>query len=518
MKKKQIKYTITLMSIALVALMVVQFTWIKNAIELENEKFDRNVHEALLGTVNRIEKNETKNLALKKVFDIDEEDNPVVVTDSLISDTLKTSGSSSFVWNYSVDDNTELRVASSDADSGSVIFISVESDDDEDSESIEKQYVFEKRVDSLYKKTSSVVNEVVNELINLSEKKSLAERLNHEKIKLYLTDELIQRGISTDFSFAVKSEKPDTLFFLKNRSNREYFIRSKYKAKLFPGEFFNNKAYLILNFPSRTSYVINSILIKLLLSVFLIIAIVFLYYKTVKILLKQKRISDIKNDLINNITHEFKTPISTIALACEALNEPKLLDDFSSVEKYTGMISEENQRLKKMVEELLNTAVFENGKIKIEKKKINVHRLIEKIYNNYKLKVEKQNGMFGLDLKADQPELQLDQLHFTNVLNNLVDNAIKYSTGNPRIKITTKNKNNIFYLFVIDEGKGIDKQHQKKIFDSFYRVPSGDVHDVKGYGLGLSYVKKIVEAHNGKIYVKSKHGKGTVFTIELNYD
>ncbi|MHA1988907.1 MAG: sensor histidine kinase [Promethearchaeota archaeon] len=516
MKGRQIKIIIFMMSISLIGLIAIQFYWIKNAVKLENEKFDRNVAEALLITVDKIEKNEAKDLAIKKVFDIDE-DVVFIGVDSMTQHTMiEVEDDDSFVWNYSIHPNSKIEVKSSGKGSNSKIFVNVESEtEDDDNLKVKRHYVFEQNVDSLHERTSSVVKEVVTELRTLSEKKMIAERINKSDVLAIVKEELKNKGIDTDFNFAVKTSKPDTLLFVTKNNEDDSINKTKYKARLFPHEVFSKPNYLLVNFPNRTGYLLGSMSSVLVLSVFIILLIIFLYYQTVKMLLKQKRISEIKNDLINNITHEFKTPISTISLACEALNEPQLLSDSASVDKYTGMISDENKRLQKMVEELLNTAVFENGSFKIEKLKIDLHELIHKVYENNKIMIDKANGSFILELNAENNTLFADPLHLTNILNNLVDNAIKYSGEKPEISISTFNKNGKIIISISDNGIGIDKHQQKKIFESFYRIPTGNLHDVKGYGLGLSYVKKMIEEHNGEISINSKPKKGTTFNIEL---
>ena len=255
----------------------------------------------------------------------------------------------------------------------------------------------------------------------------------------------------------------------------------------------------------------------LLISSLFILSIIFLYYKTVKILIRQKKVAEIKNDLINNITHEFKTPISTIAIAAEALQEPGLNKDKAAIDKYSSMIEEENDRLKNMVDSLLNTALLDNGEYSLEKREIDIHTLIQNLVSRNKLRLETANAEIILELFADNHQVIADQHHFTNIVNNIIDNAIKYSGEQPLIKISSVNTNDGISISISDNGIGIDKHQQKKIFDTFYRVPTGNIQDVRGYGIGLSYVKKLVKAHDGTITVVSKLNKGTTFNLYLPY-
>jgi two-component system phosphate regulon sensor histidine kinase PhoR len=266
------------------------------------------------------------------------------------------------------------------------------------------------------------------------------------------------------------------------------------------------------------SYIVSSISSVLGISIILILFITGLYYKTVKLLFHQKKVVEIKNDLINNITHEFKTPISTISLACEALNEPRLAADRGSVSRYSGMIKEENDRLTELVENLLNTAALEKGEFELEKEKTDLHEILEEVIKAQRVRLEQTQGQITSDFDASESIINIDPFHIENVFHNLIDNAIKYAKDEPNVKVCTSNYNEGIVISVEDDGIGISKGDLKKIFDTFYRVPKGNIHDVKGNGIGLSYVKKMVEAHNGTIEVSSQINKGSKFIIKLPYE
>ena len=521
MKEKQLKIIIILMSIALAGLIAIQGYWIKNAIDLANEKFDKDVAEALLMTVSRIEKEETKDVVVRKF--LDEDELIIVDSDSLLTHTvIKGNNGNDFVWNYSTHPETRIEVKSSGDSAEASLFITLEDDDDNDEDreeiNIKKRYVIKKQVDSLLDIKSNMVREVVTELITLTEKISLAERLDESEIESFLADELSDKKITAEFMFAVKSSEPDTIIFADENEETEILINSPYKARLFPHEVFTEPGYLVIHFPGRTGYLLGTMASVLLISLLVIAAIIFLYYKTVNILLRQKRLSEIKSDLINNITHEFKTPISTISLASEALNEPGLMKEKDSIKKYSDIIGEETFRLGKMVESLLNTAALEKNQFKLEKTIVDVHKIITEIIEKIILINGNSNAVIKTELKSERPEINADPMHIRNIINNLLDNAVKYSSEKPEIVINTTSAAEGIQITVQDNGPGISKHHQKRIFDSFYRVPTGDRHDVKGYGIGLSYVKKIVEAHNGTIKVESEQGRGTAFKIFLPYE
>lgn len=224
-----------------------------------------------------------------------------------------------------------------------------------------------------------------------------------------------------------------------------------------------------------------------------------------------------KNDFINNMTHEFKTPVSTISLACEALSDKELRGSGELLDNYLSMIREENQRLSVMAEKILQTAVIEKGQLKMKKEKIDIHHIITDVIKNLKIQVEIKDGEIISNFGASRPLIEGDKVHVTNLFYNLLDNANKYSPKKPLIRVTTDNVHNGIVIQIEDNGIGISKNEQKKIFDKLYRVPTGNIHDVRGFGLGLNYVKAIVEEHHGKITLESEVNNGTKFRIFLPY-
>ena len=276
-----------------------------------------------------------------------------------------------------------------------------------------------RRVDSLLDRKSNVVKEVVTELMTLSEGKSLVERIDRSEIESFLADELNDKKITAEFVFAVKSSEPDTLLFADEVEEKEALVNSLYRARLFPHEVFTKPGFLVIHFPGRTGYLIGTMASVLLISLLVIAVIIFLYYKTVNILLRQKRLSEIKSDLINNITHEFKTPISTISLACEALNEPGLMREKDSLNKYSGIIGEETSRLGKMVESLLNTAALEKNQFKLEKTLVDIHKIINEILEKFILVNGNNKADIKINLISKRSEINADPMHIRNIINNL---------------------------------------------------------------------------------------------------
>ena len=241
------------------------------------------------------------------------------------------------------------------------------------------------------------------------------------------------------------------------------------------------------------------------------------FYVTVSALLRQKKMSEIKNDFINNMTHEFKTPLATISLAVDALRTEKVAADREKMQYFTGIIKEENKRMNKQVETILQAALMDRQEIQLNKRPVHVHAIIEQVLENFDLQLQSREAHADVQLNAKDDEIMADEVHFTNLINNLVDNAVKYSRDNLHLKICTSSNNRGVQIKIEDNGIGMTKESVKRIFEKFYRVHTGNLHNVKGFGLGLSYVKTIVDAHHGKIRVESTLGKGTSFTIDMPY-
>lgn len=250
-------------------------------------------------------------------------------------------------------------------------------------------------------------------------------------------------------------------------------------------------------------------------AIFFTLMIISAFYVTVNALLRQKKMSEIKNDFINNMTHEFKTPLATISLAVDALRNDKVLQDRSKMDYFSGIIKEENKRMNKHVETILQAAVMDRQEIQLNKQPLQIHDLLSEILDNYALQLHEKEGQVELQLNARRDGIDADPVHFRNLLSNLIDNAVKYSKENLLIKITTHSTNKNLVIRIEDNGIGMSKETVRRIFEKFYRAHTGNLHNVKGFGLGLSYVKTIVDAHHGKIKVESVAGKGSTFTLEF---
>jgi two-component system phosphate regulon sensor histidine kinase PhoR len=290
------------------------------------------------------------------------------------------------------------------------------------------------------------------------------------------------------------------------------------KINLFPSNVLDEDLYLHLYFPNRNAFIFRemkaSFFVTILLVVIIIIALVFMF----RTILEQRKLSELKSDFISNMTHEFKTPISTISLACEALGDSDMVDENSrqSISPFVKMIHQENKRLELLVESILHSAVIDKGEIQHNHIELDVKELILGLVENAKFRLQGTNGSITTDFIGDDFNLVADKMHLTNLLANLIENAIKYSKETPEIKLFLERNTKGLQLSVIDKGIGIKKEHLPKIFDKLYRVPTGNVHNVKGFGLGLSYVKSICEEYGWEINVKSQFGEGTTFTVTFN--
>ncbi|MBE0646773.1 MAG: HAMP domain-containing histidine kinase [Bacteroidales bacterium] len=329
--------------------------------------------------------------------------------------------------------------------------------------------------------------------------------------------ELNIRGVDTRFQFGIYQPEFDLFIMEKSSEYRKQLIQIGYAYPLFSADMFTTPEYLLIYFPYERQFLLTELWGMLLISIILIVVIVYTFSYTITVLIRQKKISDMKSDFINNMTHEFKTPISTISLACEALGDKELPRSESFYDTYIEMIREENSRLSILSERILQAAVLEKGEMKMQLEMIDLHTIIRDVMKSIRIQVEIKDGEIRTNLLANPSVMEGDKVHLTNLVYNLLDNATKYTPRKPDIRITTENSNRGITLSIQDNGIGISKQEQKKIFDKLYRIPTGNIHNVRGFGLGLSYVKAIVGEHHGKITTESEINKGTLFRIYFPY-
>ncbi len=342
----------------------------------------------------------------------------------------------------------------------------------------------------------------------------IEQRINRQELDKSLRQEFRNSGIDLEFEYAVKS------FLGTNEktiiSTRGFQSGNNYKPfsqLLFPNDLTPKPNWLYVYFPKRQGYLLKETGMLIIPTIILTAMLIGIFIFTIMIILKQKKLSSIKNDFINNMTHELKTPISTISLASQMLRDNSISNTTRTIEHVSNVIYQESKRLSFQVEKVLQMAVFNEGRLKLKFKEIDLNEIIRSVVLNFELRVKNKNGTLEADLKAENAEIKGDEVHITNVLFNLLDNAVKYSKDEPLIVVGTENRKGFLVVSVKDNGIGISKEHVDQIFERFYRVPTGNVHDVKGFGLGLSYVKKIIDSHEGKIKVESTLNKGTKFII-----
>lgn len=356
-------------------------------------------------------------------------------------------------------------------------------------------------------------NQFENAFRNISVKTPIHKRVTGKIIEELVSKELTERGLSSSFEYAVYSK--DLATKIRSR-NFQLNPESTYGVPLFVNDEFRTSYQLYVNFSEKEKFVLSSVLGIAVLSLVFTSFIIFTYASALRQLLKQRQISQIKTDFINNMTHEFKTPIATINLALDALKNPKVEGDKDFIDRYYKIIRDENRRMHVQVENVLRISQLERNQLDFKKEIVDLNDIIEDAITHVSLIVENKGGYIKTQLDAIKTSIFASDTHLSNVIVNIFDNAIKYSNEAPKIDVYTENVKDSINLYIKDQGIGMSKSVQKKIFEKFYREHMGDIHNVKGHGLGLSYVKRILDDHNAQINVKSEKGKGSTFIIKLH--
>jgi two-component system phosphate regulon sensor histidine kinase PhoR len=360
---------------------------------------------------------------------------------------------------------------------------------------------------------SVIVSRVLQNLWT-SEKEPIERRVAPAVLDSVLRRSMRDAGIPLDFAFGVLNRK-DSLV-LAHPSQSAHLLRdSPYKAPLFIMEGTTTQHQLVVAFPGRRLFLLSQMWPLLAASMGFLAFVAGGFVVTINMLLRQRRTAGLMVDFVNTMTHEFKTPILTVALASEAIGRPDIESRKGKIRRYNRMIAEEANRMRMQVERILQMAELEEGDIELKMESVDVHTLLRTAAENLRLQVEARNGTIDLDLQAREHTITADPARLLEIVQNLLDNANKYSPGQPRISVTTRNDGRNITLSVRDQGIGIAPEHQKHVFDKYYRVPTGNLHDVKGFGIGLSYVRLLVEAHGGTIVLQSERGKGTEVIVTL---
>jgi two-component system phosphate regulon sensor histidine kinase PhoR len=366
--------------------------------------------------------------------------------------------------------------------------------------------------------------------------RALEERIKASKLDLAIRQEFEKRGINPSknskfkFHYGVWSNEkngmviedghyvyddfgakaPTSTYNITNLYNPDYRVPVFQQAEVPPGE-------LRVYFPNRSNIILSSLWKSALGTALFAAIILSCFAYTLMVIFQQKKLSEMKTDFINNMTHEFKTPIATISLASDSIVTPIILNNPEKVQRFANIIKQENKRMNSQVEKVLQMALIDKRDFSLKLTEVNIHEVIQAAVENISLRVDKREGLVKTQLNASKPLIEGDLTHVANVINNLLDNAEKYSPDKPEISIFTRNVSNGIEVTVQDKGIGISKEARKQIFDKFYRVPTGNLHDVKGFGLGLSYVKAMMTAHKGSVEVKSEPGKGSSFILTFPF-
>ncbi|HEX7411754.1 MAG TPA: HAMP domain-containing sensor histidine kinase, partial [Bacteroidales bacterium] len=373
------------------------------------------------------------------------------------------------------------------------------------------------RTREIFDQQSSLLNQIFEDIFTHSSPQAIEKRISTGLLDTLISAELSAKSINIEFEFGVYSSRLNRITLEKTGKYHDQLMRKGYSFALFPNNMFSTPDYLLLYFPEISRFILFQMWGMLVVSLALVLVIIAAFIYSITTIIRQKKISEMKNDFINNMTHEFKTPISTVSLACQALTDNDVQKSDELYRNYINIISDENKRLGIMAEKILQTAILEKGKLNARMESLNIHEIIAEVIKNIGIQIEIRDGVIGTRLDAEQYVISADRIHISNVIYNLLDNANKYTPRKPLIRVSTENAPGGILILVQDNGIGIPKTYQKKIFEKLFRVPTGDIHNVKGFGLGLSYVKFVVEKHLGTITLESEPNKGSTFRIFLPF-
>lgn len=524
MNNRLVNLIILGISVALAGLVIIQYNWIKQSYAVRQERFDQGVYLALSNIAQEIERNEAINYfenrglndfgkSINKMYDtvqaLKTYTPKFTLVDSIGQHAMKfgysdTSGGfvSKFMGSvtYLKEHANKLHEHTTDKDLKMT-------DAEREKHIIEMQFA----------KYNHMFQDLAMQF--MLDDKCLRERVVKDQVEKLLDEELQQEGITTPFQYAVFDNwSPGMLIGNMTVTKEEAQALNFYSIPLFPNDLYENSGILIVNFPNKSNYIFQSMWVMLSATIAFILIILMSFGGSFYIIYRQKKLDELKTDFINNMTHEFKTPVATISLASQMLKNPKVHENKEKVLNYSNIIDEENKRLSGHIENVLQVARLDRGEYKLNQDPINLNDLLNDIADSLELRIQNENGELLRKLNAQKADIVGDTFHLTNALYNIFDNAIKYKKEEHlKITVSTQNNNKGVIVTIIDEGIGIAKDAQKRIFEKFYRVPTGNIHNVKGFGLGLSYVKVIVDAHNGEIKVDSEPNKGSKFEIFLPF-
>ena len=520
MNNRKIVLAIIVIMLAIGGIIAFQLYWIKNAVAIKQERFDASVNEALQKVAYNMEKRTlaakvTRRLNMHRQSEREDhllengisfkkrkndyKDMRLNVFEEIITDSggVQTKRQSSKTYKSNALNHPDFKI-NVDLNNKEPFSVS--------------EGVGNNKSLNWFLNQEDMMNDIFDELVSINIYNDYSNKIDTLVLDSMINAELKQQGIDAKYKFGIMNQNQNAFVFPVKANLINTFLNSPYRISLTSQNIFVNARYLTLFFPTQQNYILLNLWYMLAGSGVLILLIISTFSYTIVTIFRQKKLSEIKNDFINNMTHEFKTPISTISLACEVLGDTTVEKSDQKISNYVKVIKDENKRLGLLVENVLQTAVLDKGELKLKLKNLDVHEIIEEVLNNSYVQIENKNAAIEIEFDAIESMVSADKVHLSNIIYNLLDNALKYADKVPLITINTKSDNKGVYISVSDNGMGISKENQKRIFDKLYRVPTGNIHNVKGFGLGLSYVKAIVEKHGGSIFVESTLGTGSTFT------
>lgn len=521
MSQRVINIIIAAITIALIGLVFIQIKWINQSYKVREDKFDQSVYLALGNVARNIERSEAsgyfESLGLNDFGrNINTMYDTVQAIKSYTPNLTLVDSIGQHAMKFGVSDSSGVFVSKF---FGSITYVKEKAEkmhqlaDDKDMPGAMTPERERHLIEMQFSKYNRLFQDLAMEF--MLDDKCLTDRLKRVDLEGMLSEELKKEGINVPYEYAIFDKwTPDMLAGNMKVSKEQAQSTNFYSIPLFPNDLYENSGFLIVNFPQKKNYIIQSMWIMLTATVTFILIILASFGGSFYIIFRQKKLDLLKTDFINNMTHEFKTPVATISLASQMLKNEKVLANREKILSYSNIIDEENKRLSGHIENVLQVARMDRGEFKLKLESINVNDLLSDICDSLDLRIQNENGKIERQLVAEDPLVNGDVFHLTNAFFNVFDNAIKYRKEESLvIKVKTSSNARGVTISIEDNGIGISRENQKKIFEKFYRVPTGNIHNVKGFGLGLSYVKVILDAHGGTISVSSEQGQGSRFEI-----
>lgn len=563
MKKGKFRFIVISMSIALAGLILLQAYWIKHDFESKAKQFDSTVMMAMNKMVEQVEEIENRRLVINNFISLEDSNMTFVgLNDSLLhiissiameppmppsppsppsppnaasqlSKAIDKKFGDKKIFQRSwtpdgelsfleLDSNIDIRIEKN-IEQKEIIDLSFDrrgnglnpEDEIEANRLLEDRKIelVEKKMKTKMKKLNSIMQKLTFQIVD--PQGNIFNRISQRNLDSIVMSEIKNHNLDLDYKYGVYQKATPKILFMSKSEDSLNLVNSPYQISLFPNDIINKNETLCLNFNDKFNYILSSMLLMLLFSLVFTGIIISGFAYTLNVIQQQKKLAIIKNDFINNMTHEFKTPIATIAIANETIRDPRVSQSEEKLSFYTGIIKDENERMLRQVETVLQMAQIDKGEIKINKEIISLKEVIESAAASMQLSVQQRQGNIEIDWKTGDVQIYADANHILNVFINLLDNANKYSNEAPSIKIQVYPENSKIAVAIKDQGIGMSKEVVKRVFETFFRATSGNIHDVKGFGLGLSYVKAILDMHQGNIEVQSELGKGSTFIVRL---